>query len=119
MNRFRTLNGCAAYKRKQQGIDFAMLSHRPDTPQEQLLNIVYADGKGDISLYLNQTTPLEIKNALEKLLQPIATASKYPDDVIAFDMLPHENETRASYGARLQQIINDAYKADVSAAHSE
>ena len=114
MNRFRTLNGCAAYKRKQHGIDFAKLSHRPDSPQEQLLNIVYADGKGDISLYLNQNTPIEIKNALEKLLQPIATASKYPDDVIAFDMLPHENETRSSYGARLQKIINDAYQADIS-----
>lgn len=119
MNRFRTLNGCAAFKRKQQGIDFAKLSHRPDSPQEQLLNIVYADGKGDISLYLNQNTPPDIKNALEKLLQPISTASKYPDDVIAFDMLPHENETRASYGLRLQQIINDAYKADISAAQSE
>lgn len=119
MNRFRTLNGCAAYKRKQSGIDFAKLSHRPDTPQEQLFNIVYADGKGDISLYLNSNTSTEIKQALEKLMQPIASASKYPDDVMAFDMLPHENETRASYGARLQQIINDAYKADVSAAQTE
>lgn len=114
MNRFRTLNGCKAYKRTQCGIDFVKQSSRPDSPQEQLLNIVYADGKGDISLYLNSNTPIDIKQALEKLMQPIASASKYPDDVIAFDMLPHENETRASYGARLQQIINDAYKADIS-----
>lgn len=115
MNRFRTLNGCKAIKRPQHGIDFAKQSSRPDSPSEKLFNIIYADGKGDISLYLNENTPPEIKQALEKLMQPISTASQYPDDVIAFDLLPHENETRVSYGLRLQQIINDSYKADVSA----
>ena len=114
MNRFRTLNGCKATKRPQQGIDFVLQSSRPDSPSEQLLKIIYADGKGDISLYLNKNIPIEVKQALEKLMQPISSGSKYPDDVIAFDMLPHENETRASYGARLQQIINDAYIADTS-----
>lgn len=114
MDRFRTLNGCAAYKRKQQGIDFVKQSQRGNSPQEQILNIIFADGKGDISLYLNQNTSIEIKQALEKLMQPISAASKYPDDVMAFDMLPHENETRAAYGSRLQQIINDAYQADIS-----
>ena len=119
MNRFRTLNGVQGIKRPLLPIDFVSLSQRKNTPTEQLLNLIYADGKGDISLYLNENTPMEIRQALEKLMQPIYTANKYPDDVIAFDMLPRENETRTQYGARLQKIINDAYQADISAAQHD
>ena len=92
MNRFRTLNGVKGVKRPLQPIDFVSQSKRKDTPTEQLLNLIYADGKGDIALYLNDNTPMEIRQALEKLMQPIHTVDVFHLHAEAYQMLSHHQD---------------------------
>lgn len=119
MNRTRLLNTAVPFKRVQKNINFGACSELPKGEFSDILKIIYGDGKGDISLYLNQNTPPEIRVALEKLMRPLPAGDKYPDDVVAFDMLRKENESRSAYAQRLQQIINDAYQADISAAQND
>lgn len=81
----------------------------PDNDTTRLLKLVYDGYEGDISLYLNPKTRPEIRQAIENLLTVQQPLDKYPDDVMAFDMLPHEFETKEQYQNRLQSIINESY----------
>lgn len=109
MNRTRTLNGVTPYKAP---IELQPISSNfvfPDNEETKLLQLVYGDGN-DISLYLNKNTRPEVRQAIENLLVAHNEGTKYPDDVLAFEMQPREFESRQQYAERLQGIINQSYK---------
>lgn len=118
MNRYRTLNGLVPKKSQMVHISIPNEFIFPDNDETKLYTLVYGDGS-DISLYMNNKTPPEIRQAIENLLVSQQPLKPYPNDSLAFEMLPKENESASEYQSRLQGIINDAYKSDVDSSSTD
>ena len=67
MNRLRTLNGILPNKLPLVHIPIPNEFIFPDDDETKLYTLVYGDGS-DISLYMNNKTPPEIRQAIENLL---------------------------------------------------